>query len=305
MKRLSKERASEVFIDKLKMGVDKAAEKHGISRESVTRYCRKAEENARTVKSKKVLIFDIETAPMEAYVWSMWKNNISQEQLIKDWSVLCWAAKWLGDREIFTGASWRDGGDVRDDRACCLALSALLDEADIVVAHNGDKFDIKKVNTRLLKHGIKEPSPFKSVDTLKVAKSRFAISSNRLDFIGDFLGVGRKISHSGFNMWKDVLHGDKEAQDEMLTYNVGDITLLEQVYLLMRGWDKRHPSVVLDFGEPRCPSCGSEHLEISGDAYTNVSTFTAVRCLECGKYSRYGSNKKNKEEMHATMRNIV
>lgn len=281
-----------------------AADNLGLAYGTVERYMRKCRELGME-GNKRILIFDIETAPMEAYVWSMWKNNISQDQLIKDWSILCWAAKWLDGTEIMTSASWREGNDIRDDRACCIALSALLSEADIVVAHNGDKFDIKKVNTRLLKHGLPEPTPFKSIDTLKIAKSRFAISSNRLDFIGDYLGVGRKVKHEGFMLWRKVLNGDEQAQEDMLNYNVGDITLLEQVYLKIRGWDKRNPSINLDFGEPRCPCCGSKKLTEYGDAYTNVSTFRAVRCDECGKYSRYGSNKKNKEEMQSTMRNIV
>ena len=307
MTNTAKERTKEITEFANKYGVVKAAEFFNMTIGTVERYQRKYlnEQCDEAKRTKRVLVFDIETAPMEAYVWSMWKNDISQEQLIQDWSILCWAAKWLDSDEIITSASWREGDDVRDDKACSLALASLLDEADIVVGHNADKFDIKRVNTRLLKHGIDEPSPFKSVDTLKIAKHRFAISSNRLDFIGDFLGVGRKVKHEGFSMWKSVLEGDSDAQERMLHYNVGDITLLEQVYLAIRPWDKRNPNINLEFSEPRCPCCGSERLKEIGDAFTNVSTFTAVKCKDCGKYSRYGSNKKTKEEMQRTLRNIV
>ena len=168
------ERIIEVLDFAEQWGDDKAVEFFNVTHETLGRYRRKRRDYVYgdPLERKRVLVFDIETAPMEAYVWSMWKNDISQDQLIQDWSILCWAAKWLDGTEIYTGCSWLDNNNVRDDKACCLALRTLLDMADIVVAHNGDKFDIKKVNTRLLKHGIKQPSPYKSVDTLKIAKSR-------------------------------------------------------------------------------------------------------------------------------------
>lgn len=288
---------------------EETAKKLGIKVSSVSRALRRYREffkgKTKRGDKKNVLIFDIETSPIEAYVWSLWKQTIQPAQIIKDWSILSWAAKWLDEGEIMTGNSWDDGGDVRDDYECAKGLASLLHKADIIVAHNGDKFDIKRVNTRLLKHGLGEPAPFKSVDTLKIVKSRFAISSNRLDYVGEFLGIGRKVKHEGFELWRKVLHGDKEAQDNMLKYNVGDIVLLEQVYNAIRSWDKRCPNVNLDFEDRRCPCCGSENLKQVGDAYTNVSTFIALQCYDCGKYSRTGYNKKTKEDMQMTQRNIV
>ena len=181
----------------------------------------------------------------------------------------------------------------------------MLDEADIVVGHNSNKFDVKRVNTRCLKHEIRQPSPYKKADTLMMAKRSFNISSNRLDFIGEFLGVGRKVSHEGFGLWKKVLQGDADAQKRMLDYNIGDVILLEQVYEKLRGWTNNHPSVVTSFDKPRCPVCGSEALVSVGSCFTNISEFRASECADCGAYSRSGSNLKTKDDMHNTQKNVV
>lgn len=276
----------------------------GITSETLRRYERELNRSGE-LRKRKILLFDIETAPIEAYVWSLWKQNVTQSQIIHDWSVLCWAAKWLDGSDMIESASWRDGTDVRDDRACCIALHALLDEADIVVAHNGDKFDIKRMNARFLKHGLRPPKPFKSVDTLKIAKKKFAISSNRLDYIGEFLGLGRKVKHDGFEMWKGVLAGDEAAQSKMLRYNVGDIVLLEQVYLALRAWDHGHPNVNLDYIVKKCTVCGSARLRRDGEVCTQVSNFAAYQCDECSHWMRGKVNLKDKDDMNRTMRNAI
>ena len=296
-------RAKAIHQFAVEYGVAKACEDFNLTRETLQRYIRMA---TRTIKpTKRILIFDIETAPMEVYCWGMWKQNINSEAIKEDWSMLCWCAKWLDSPDIIESASWRDGNNVRDDKACALALHALLDEADIVVAHNGKKFDVKRVNTRLLLHGIKPPKPYKVVDTLNIAKQKFAITSNRLDYIGEFLGIGRKVKHEGFSMWRKVLDGDKEAQERMLRYNVGDIVLLEQVYLALRGWDDKHPQVNCDYEVKRCNVCGCAELARDGVVCTGVSEFAAYQCCGCGHWVRGGSNMKDKDAMARTTRNAL
>ena len=255
--------------------------------------------------TKKILIFDIETAPMKGYFWNIWKQNIATVQILEEWNILSWAAKWLDGDEIFTDASWLHGKNPREDKGCCKTLSKMLTKADIVVAHNGDKFDIKKVNTRLLFNNLPEPTPFKSIDTLKIAKSRFSITSNRLDYIGEYLKIGRKVKHEGQELWNKVLVRDTVAQSNMIKYNVGDIVLLEQVYLKLRPWDKRHPNVNIQFDKRGCPVCGSRRLKSIDDVYTPVAKYAAMVCRDCGKYSRTAQHKKTKEEMGRTQRNII
>jgi len=305
---ISEERVIEVIMYADEHDIPKACKHFGLADDTVRRYMREARCKdiiAVPPPKKKILIFDIETAPMLGYFWNIWKQNISTVQILEEWNILSWAAKWLDEPEIHTDASWLHGKNPRQDKGCCKTLSKILGEADIVVAHNGDKFDIKKVNTRLLFHDLQEPEPFKSIDTLKIAKRRFAITSNRLDYIGEFLGLGRKVKHEGQEMWNKVLAGDKKAQQKMIEYNVGDIALLEQVYLKLRSWDKVHPNVNIQFDKRRCPVCGSKNLRDIDCVYTPVSKFSAMVCKDCGKYSRTGQHKKSKEDMARTQRNII
>jgi len=287
-------------------GVPKTIKKFPVNEETIRRY-KRAELILGNIDApvKKILIFDIETAPMKGYFWGTKKQYINPPQILEDWSILCWAAKWLDGDEIFTDATWLTGKKVRDDKKISKSLANMLSAADIVVAHYGDGFDIKRLNTRLLFHNLAQPTPYKSIDTCKISKSMFSVTSNSLDFLGDYLKVGCKVKHQGFQMWIDVLNGCKKAQQKMLEYNVGDITLLEDVYLKLRHWDKRHPNVNVQFDKIRCPVCGSRNLRDIDDVYTPVAKYSAKVCKDCGKYSRTAQHKKTKEEMGRTQRNVV
>jgi len=142
----------------------------------------------------KVLLFDIETAPCECWSWGLWNELKSTKMIKSDWYVLCWRAKWLGSKEIIEGTV-----SGKNDKPCMVKLRNLLSEADIVIGQNGDNFDIKKVNTRFIIHGLTPPSPFKSIDTLKIARRCFKFTSNRLDDLGNYLGVGRKNDNNQCN----------------------------------------------------------------------------------------------------------
>lgn len=253
--------------------------------------------------SPRILIIDIETAPKKAYVWGLWKQNISPNQIIEDWYMLTWSAKWVGEESVqsdkLTNYSLYNNSP-ENDIELCRSLSILLDNADIVVAHNGDRFDIPSINTRFLANGISPPSPYKQIDTLKIAKRLFKFTSNRLDFLGKFLDVGGKIETGGMDLWIRCDHGDFSAFDEMEEYNRRDVTLLEDVYLKLRPWDKLHPNINVYSGVKKdncsCPKCGSDKIHYRGSYYTNVSAFRRFRCTECGSWGRERKNVINKED---------
>ena len=261
---------------------------------------RKVEMDAKT----KILIFDIETSPIEVYAWSLWDKFTSIDQIIEDWSVLTISAKWLGSPRMMH--FYVDPSSPRDDFDVCESLWQLLNEADIVVAHNGDRFDIKKMNTRFLLHGFPEPEPYRSVDTLKIAKRKFAFTSNKLDYIAKATGGAGKLKHEGFNMWKRCLNGDAEALREMQEYNDVDVLELERVYMLMRGYDHLHPNVSLygDNTEIECPTCGSSNVKATGNySTTQTDKYATYRCQEptCGKISKSRVSEKTTHQR----RNII
>ena len=240
----------------------------------------------------KVLILDIETAPILARVWRTFKENVGLNQIEHDWYILSFAAKWTHQKRII----YKDQSqavDIEDDRSLLGHLHALLDEADIIVAHNGRKFDMKKINARFFALGFPPPSPYHIVDTLEIAKGSFAFTSNRLAFLTDQFCTEKKMAHAkfpGFELWKECLKGNQEAWKEMARYNKQDVTSLEELYVKMRGWAVGHPNVGAIKGTlstEACPKCGSEDVKQDGYTYTKGGgMYLRYRCGCCGGYSR-------------------
>lgn len=233
----------------------------------------------------KILMFDIETTPMEVFVWGLFGNKyISHNNIIKDWNILSWSAKWICDSTIMSDIQTPDEAINRDDNRILQGLWQLIDNADIVIAHNGDKFDIKKMNTRFYMNGLNPPSPYQSIDTLKVVKRSFAFSSNRLDHLSQ-LTLNKGKIETNFDLWKRCLRGDRRALLDMRTYNKEDVRLLEEVYFEVRPWMKSHPQVSWEAGS-HCPACGSENLIQNGHYHTMVNRYQSYRCEDCGSFSR-------------------
>ena len=238
----------------------------------------------------KVLIFDIETSPMLAYVWGFYKQFISPSQVVQPTEMLCYSAKWLGEKTVFFDSQQGEA----DDKRVCETMIDLFDKADIVVAHNGQGFDEKVLRARWLHHGFVPPRPYKSVDTLKIAKT-LRTGCNKLDYLAQYLGVGRKMEHEGFALWTKCLAGDRKAWQRMEAYNIQDVLILEDVYLKMRAWDKRHPNIALYYPDDkeRCTVCGSTTMKtLTKKAMTAVSIFASYRCNSCGHIMRDGTREK-------------
>ena len=238
----------------------------------------------------KILILDIETMPAKSFIWDVWKQNIQPWQIISDWFIVTWAAKWLFEDKVYSGALTSREVKKQNDKRIMQSIWSLLNEADIVIAHNGQKFDIPKLNTRFLIHRISPPSPFVIIDTLKHYQKNFAFLHNKLDYLNMSLGIERKVETGGYELWVECYDGKQEALDKMLHYNIGDIRILENNYLILRPWIRPHPNValfILDEHEHRCPTCGSNKLKDEGKNYhTTANVYGLFRCDDCGASSR-------------------
>ena len=237
---------------------------------------------------KKVLLFDVETAPNLGTYFELWKEgNILWT--FQHWYILCFAWKWLGEKETHVVAlpdfkTWKK--DKTDDELLIKELWRLFNEAEIIIAQNGDRFDIRKANARFIKWELEPPSPYKTIDTLKVARKYFKFDSNKLDDLGDYLNIGRKI-RTEKGLGKDCMDGDKRAWKYMKEYNKQDVILLEKVYFKLRGWMTNSPNMNLLFGTVyNCPTCGSEHTVKKGFNRTRVAIYQAYKCLNCGSWSQ-------------------
>lgn len=237
----------------------------------------------------KILIVDIETSPIRSYTWGLWKQNIYLDQIISNWFMLTWAAKWLGEEEVLSDKL--NGKEVieEDDERIIISLWKLLDQADIVVAHNGNSFDIPKMNSRFIVHGLNPPSPYKQIDTKIIAKNQFGFSSNKLQALAEMFGYEGKFD-TDFELWSKCMQGDEESLKYMETYNKQDVLVLENVYLKLRPYAKGHPNVnmYVDEEEASCPHCGGKHLQLIEGKYfyTQAVRYSTFRCMNCGAISR-------------------
>jgi len=246
----------------------------------------------------KVLVFDIETAPLRSYTWGVWQQDVPTPMIISDWFMLTWSAKWLFDDEIMSDAITPEEVAEEDDKRITKSIWKLLNEADIVIAHNAKKFDIKKVNSRFLLNGLNPPMPYQVIDTLLHLRGKFSLSSNKLDYVNKLLGIERKMDTGGFALWDGCIRGDQESLDKMEEYNRVDVSILEETYLKIRSWIQPHPNMGLFIEDDveRCPACGGQHINFSGTPYrTAVSAFASFRCLDCGSVGRSRTNISKKQ----------
>lgn len=237
----------------------------------------------------KVLILDIETSPIKAFVWKLWKENVGLPQIISDWIMLTWACKWLGSDIILSDRLTSDEVKREDDKRIVKKLWSLLDEADIVIAHNGNSFDLPRIQTRFILHGLIPPSPYKQIDTKIVAKNQFGFTSNKLQHLANKLGIEGKYD-TDFELWVKCLDGDEESLEYMEFYNKHDVEILEKVYLRLRPYIKGHPNIDIYYDDvlPHCPICGSHNVifELDKKYYTQSLQYQTYRCQDCGGISR-------------------
>ena len=243
---------------------------------------------------KKILLFDIETSPDLSYVWGRYEQNVLSVK--EHWYIICFAWKWLGEKEthILSLPDFKTyKKEPQNDELLVRELWKLIDSAEVIIGQNSDAFDIKKSNARFVKHGLEPPSPYKTIDTLKIARRYFKLNSNKLDDLGDYLNIGRKLHTGGFNLWLGCIAGEKDAWKKMTDYCKQDVILLEKVYYKLRGWSKNSPNMNLVIGGfTNCPTCGSEHTERRGTEVSRVSTFQRWHCLNCGSWFKGESIKR-------------
>lgn len=240
------------------------------------------------MNNAKIAFVDIETAPTLAWVWRRFQENIGLDQVESDGYILCGAWKWKGEKEAHVvGNTDFKSCLLEDDSQTVFALWKVLDEADIVVAHYGKRFDVPFLNARFVKHSLRPPSPYKVVDTKEVAKKKFMFPSNKLDGLLRFFNLPQK-HETDFNLWKGCLHGDKGCWDRMLSYCANDVIQLEKVYDLLLPWMDQHPNVAMysDMVRPACPKCGSTRIQWRGLKTTWCARYRAFQCQSCGGWGR-------------------
>ena len=243
----------------------------------------------------KILVFDIETSLIKFYGFRTGDIYVGHKDIIKDWYVHCWAAKWLGEDKIMHAVQTITEAIMNDDKRVVKKLWKLINEADIVVGHNINGFDLKKLNWRWLIHGLNEPLPYKPVDTLRIARAKFGPSSRALDYLTKELKIPNK-TDTDKELWKACDEGWPEALKKIDKYCQNDVLINEAMYLRIRGWDARHPNLGLYSKTQVCRNCASPNLVPQLKmATTPANVYKTYRCSECGKAGRYKDSRISKE----------
>jgi DNA polymerase elongation subunit (family B) len=238
----------------------------------------------------KVLVFDIETSPLIAYVWALKDQNITTGQIIDDWSVLAWGAKWLGDpASKVMYMDQRNKKDMRDDRDIVKAIWKLLDEADIVITQNGKNFDSPRLNARFIEHGLPPPSPYRHLDTYLIARNAADFTSKKLEYLtAKLCKKYKKLTHSkypGWSLWVECLKNNLSAWNEMKKYNIHDVLSTEELYLKLRAWAPANAPKPFEGHE--CSICGEFGTLVKyGIRYTGRVRYQRLMCTGCGAWSK-------------------
>ncbi len=235
----------------------------------------------------KILIYDIENMADLAWVWQKYDTNVIQYK--KQGYLLCYAYKWFGEKEVRVVSLPDFKGyqkNKTDDRQLVKSLHKLFQEADIIIAHNGNSFDQKKSQARFLVHGLEPIAPYKQIDTKLEAKKYFRFNSNSLTDLGQQLGLGKKIDTGGFDLWIGCENGDKKSWKHMTDYNIQDVILLEKVYLKLRPWMKNSPNLnLLNKTTHCCAICGSKKTQKRGFSYNRINKIQRYQCISCRGWS--------------------
>jgi hypothetical protein len=238
---------------------------------------------------QKVLVLDIETSPLLVYVWNLKDQYVGLNQMIQDWHIIAWSAKWLG--EPASAIKYYDQRNLKvgNDLPILRPLWKLLNQADIVLTQNGKAFDAKKINARFMLHGMKPPRPYKHLDTYLIAKKAASFTSHSLEYLSErFCTKYKKLSHAkfpGLSLWAECLKGNRAAWDEMKTYNIHDVLATEEFYEKIKAWAPATDPK--PFHSPntsgRCRTCGENgRMTKRGYTFKLKSKYQRLQCQECG-----------------------
>lgn len=224
----------------------------------------------------KVILWDIETTPLVVRTWGLWGHNVSPDEIISDRRILAIAWKELGKERVHGAVVGSDMSELE----VVAAFRNAIEDADVLVGHNSDKFDMRHLTAKLIEYGLDPLPKINTVDTLKEVRKIAKFSSNRLNFLGKKL-IGQQKLETGRQLWVDCMAGDEKALRRMLRYCKNDVVLLEAVYMRLRPYMRSHPNLA-DFDSLNCPMCNSKSITLNKEYRTKAGLLrNHMRCNDC------------------------
>jgi len=294
-----------LFLHKQGLSSRRIADDLGVSKSGVNDFLASLgispkKSNSKQQQGPKVLFIDLETSAALAYCFGRHKVFLQQDNIkTEGGKLLCAGYRWEGQSR---STVLKDYSEVKqqEDYLLCQLMHNLYSKADVVVGHNILGFDHKMLEVRCLANGLPPLPAVKLIDTLQIAKQKFRFPSNKLDALAAYLGIGRKVSHSGIDLWIKTQEGSKEALDDMVEYCKQDVDLLYDVFMHLRGRGLVSGINYANYYNDtvtRCKSCGSKHLIPTGRLVTTpTGRYNELQCQDCEALQRDKKNQLSKEK---------
>lgn len=246
----------------------------------------------------KIRLWDIELGPIIVNTYSLKTNYIRPENIIRDKWIVCAAWKDLGKSKITSTCVLSDrerfNKCYHDDEKVVKDLYDMVSNTDILIAHNGDKFDWKIFMGRCAYHGLKPPRKPKTIDTLKVARKEFGFTSNSLRYLAKHLGLEEKDESPD---WNQISAGSASEIRKCVQYNRKDVTTLEAVYERLKPYISNHPNLGLyqNLEHKTCRACGNWDIIRNGYKILASGKYQEYQCKSCGHWMRGSKNLRTTE----------
>jgi len=214
---------------------------------------------ARGHVGERILVADFETTPNVGLFWRAGrKQTILPQSILKERQICVTGYRWIGDAKARSLTWGKDG----DEESMVRKAIDLFDQALFIVMHNGDRFDLRWLRGRAMYYRIPMAPYSCPVDPLKVMQRLAYLNSHRLDYLGEFFGMGRKIETS-YKLWvKIVTENHQPSLREMARYCRQDVDLLTDFYLEFRSWFPAPPNRTTR-NPAFCPHCGSSQTIVN------------------------------------------
>lgn len=241
----------------------------------------------------KILVLDIETSLMEVHSWGVFDQYIAVDDIIQDWSILSWSAMWLHETVVHQ-VDTRNQKNPRNDKSILKLLIKLINQADFIITKNGIRFDIPRINARIVANKLPKPRNFAQHDVERMIRKHFGFTSYSLAYVSNLINVKyKKLKHSkypGKDLWKECLKGNRSAWNEMAKYNIHDVLATRETFEILQEWDDILVLHVFKKGIPVQCHCGSKSIKKYGYAYNLKGKFQRYACNKCDREIRGRKN---------------
>lgn len=243
-------------------------------------------------KKLKVVIYDLETIPDMTEVMKIFPSlsdypGLTLKATIT--SILCAGWKELGKKKVHCINAWDFPGwkdSINNDKPVVEALYKILCTADVVITHNGKRFDWKFLETRLLKHGLPPLPKLIHIDTCAVSKGKLLSFNNRLNTLAKFLTEEKKMENGGWDLWVRCSNRDRKALATMARYCKQDVRTTEAIFMRLKPLIAQMPNMnIFSREKVRCPNCGSLAIQKRGRQVMKTAVLQRLQCMDCGTWS--------------------